>query len=65
MKTATATAPVYCIASYPHGHGPDGVYAQRLETLIARFVGIDKPHTFNFYLLLYFRQAPARTPSTS
>jgi AraC-like DNA-binding protein len=52
----TATVPIYCIASYPDGHGPDGFYAQRLETLIARFAGIDKPHTHDFYLLLYFRR---------
>jgi len=47
---------VYCIDSYPDGHGRDEFYAQRLETLIARFAGIDKAHTHDFYMLLYIRQ---------
>ncbi|MDJ0367599.1 AraC family transcriptional regulator [Hymenobacter sp. H14-R3] len=51
-----ATVPVYCIGSYPDGHGPDRFYAQRLETLVASFAGIDRPHTHDFYLLLYIRQ---------
>ncbi|MBT9395108.1 AraC family transcriptional regulator [Hymenobacter sp. NST-14] len=48
--------PVYCIDSYPDGQGQEEFYAQRLETLIARFAGIDKAHTHDFYMLLYVRQ---------
>jgi hypothetical protein len=29
---------------------------QRLETLVARFAGIAKAHTHDFYMLLYIRQ---------
>ncbi|GAB3843094.1 helix-turn-helix domain-containing protein [Hymenobacter jeollabukensis] len=49
----TAPVPVYCIDSYPEGHGHDAFHAQRLETVIAGFSGIDKAHTHDFYLLLY------------
>lgn len=51
-----ASVPVYCIDSYPDGHGQGEFYAQRLETLIASFAGIDKAHTHDFYMLLYIRQ---------
>lgn len=50
------SVPVYCIDSYPDGHGRDEFYVQRLETLVARFAGIDKAHTHDFYMLLYIRQ---------
>ena len=51
-----ASVPVYCIGSYPDGQGQGEFYAQRLETLIASFAGIDKAHTHDFYMLLYIRQ---------
>lgn len=49
----TTTVPVYCIDSYPSGHGQTGFYAQRLETIVAEVTGIDRPHTHDFYMLLY------------